>query len=226
MSNKRRHCPFCGLYADQSFLDLEDHIKIVHRGKRPFHRVYKLTSPKGLAAYLDFLVTELPDIVGHHHYAELRALTQQKRIGWKSDAGQLIEKALHITIDSHIRPCTPEKCSLTYIDLNYENRWTGFTLSVYRCKKCRKSEDKGEVWHLKPYLDDLTWVPQRTSSSLEVSCITLELDPWRSWSKPFEKKCKTCHCDRIKRSDYSGGYPLILPFCIQWDFCSCGFTCL
>ena len=222
MGIKRARCPYCGVYASETFLGLTNHIKTKHEGKKPLHRVYKLSNPRGLAAYLNFLVRVLPDIVSHYHYLELRALSQQQRIGWKQDQGRLIESVLHITIDSHIRACTDERCALTRIDVNYTNKWAGYTLS--RCEKCMQSEKRGsEVWHLE---GEETWRPHRPSSSLEVDCITLELDPHSGWHKPFEEWCREYGSRRLGRSEYSSGYPSILLHCIQWNYCSCSFNCL
>ena len=227
-----QRCPYCGLQASETFLGLKNHIKTKHEGKKPLHRVYKLSNPKGLTAYLNFLVKELPDIVSHFHYTELRAVSQQQTIGWKRDDGRLIESVVHLTIDCHLHACTEERCALTRIDVNYANKWPGYTLSD--CKKCKESQRKGrgEVWHLDQTTWD-SWRPLRPSSSLAVSCITLELDPhsgWSSpgryWQQPFEEWCRTCKDRRLDRAEYSSGYPAIFNYVMQWDICHCSFNCL
>lgn len=155
--------------------------------------VYNVSSLKRLAKFLRFLQVEIRNISTHPHYQELVDLSKGQTIQWKKDFGQTIEKIVHILVDTHVVPCTKEKCFAFELSINFSNRWTAY--SIDSCAKCdshppkrsrlnqilndatpslqalRLAETKmkgpKEIWHLE-YFD--TWIPE-SYSKLGISTI-------------------------------------------------------
>ena len=246
MPRSRSACPVCGLDTSKFWLSLKDHLRTKHLGRRPLHRTYNLSSPRRLKLFLAFLAYEIENVRSHPHFEELSQWATNTSIFWKGDGGQMIEKLVHLVINTHVVPCTKEKCMVFKLRVNFDGNWSAYTTEA--CRKCQaKDQMEGPVitWHLE---DFVTWAPDRFSPSLSAELVTLLLNPSACWRPqpgrsvlgdpmrqslprggrpPIPSTCATCGKQQLERKDYASEGPFfIMVTALIADICTCGFECI
>ena len=247
MPRSRSACPLCGLDTKSFWLSLKDHVRTKHLGRRPLHRTYNLSSSRRLQSFLAFLAYEIQNVRSHPHFEELSQWATNNSIFWKGDGGQMIEKLVHLVINTHVAPCTREKCMIFKLRVNFTGDWSAYTTES--CHKCHSKNQAGNrevvTWHLE---DFVTWVPWPYSPSLSAELITLVLNPdvgWRpqpsqnalgnpirqplprGWRPPLPVACSTCGKQQLERQTYATGGPFyIMVAALYADICTCGFECV
>ena len=237
----------CGLDTKTFWLSLKDHVRTKHHGRRPLHRTYNLSSPRRLSSFLAFLAYEIENVRSHPHFEELSQWATNKSIFWKGDRGQMMEKLVHLVINTHVAPCSEGKCMAFKLRVNFSGDWSAYTTeSCHKCNPTDRLESQEVVsWHLE---DFVTWVPWRYSPSLSAELVTLLLNPsacWRSqpsqsasgdpvrqsltrgWGPPSPPDCNTCGKQLLQRKTYATGGPFfIMVAALYADICTCGFECV
>ena len=247
MPRSRAVCPLCGLDTKTFWLSLKDHVRTKHHGRRPLHRTYNLSSPRRLSSFLAFLAYEIENVRSHPHFEELSQWATSQSIFWKGDGGQMMEKLVHLVINTHVAPCTEGKCMVFKLRVNLTGDWSAYTTeSCHKCNTRDQSESQEVVsWHLE---DFVTWIPSRYSPSLSAELVTLLLNPSACWKPPpsqsalgtpvrqslprggrppLPSKCSTCGKQLLERKTYATGGPFfIMVAALYADICTCGFGCV
>ena len=161
----------------------------------------------------------------------------------------MIEKLVHLVIDTHVAPCHVGRCMAFKLRVN-TSRWAAYTTKS--CQKCHPRRQLGnqgvDTWHLEDY-DFSTWFPAAYSPSLSAELVTLLLNPFSGWRSPPSLGrpgrllrrshphgcrsapplvCTTCGKDQLERTSYaSASGPFFILFAAFYsDICTCGFGCI